>query len=180
VASLVQAISHAVAKLPEGEVFSSSDFPSLGDRAAVRRVLAALAQRQELFRIERGLYVAPVTGRFGRRSPAPSKVVASLGAKRGEQVCPSGAASANLLGLSSQVPIREVYLTSGKSRRLTVGLRVVQLRHAPKVLLQPGLEGHAARVRFSLAHEPQALAMLDELMASRGAREPKLARSKRG
>jgi Family of unknown function (DUF6088) len=42
-----------------------------------------------------------------------------------------GAAAANELGLTTQVPVREVYLTSGPTRKLEFGKQVVELRHAP-------------------------------------------------
>jgi len=43
-----------------------------------------------------------------------------------------GASSANALGLTQQVPIREVYLTSGKTRELTRGQSIVLVKHAPR------------------------------------------------
>ena len=43
----------------------------------------------------------------------------------------SGAAAANALGLTSQVPVRSVYLTSGPSRTLRLGRQSVEMRHAP-------------------------------------------------
>ncbi len=42
-----------------------------------------------------------------------------------------GAAVANALGLTTQVPMRAVYLTSGPSRRLKLGAQMIELRHAP-------------------------------------------------
>ena len=51
--------------------------------------------------------------------------------QRGESVVPHGAAAANELGLTTQVPVREVYLTSGPTRTLTLGNQLVELRHAP-------------------------------------------------
>jgi Family of unknown function (DUF6088) len=43
----------------------------------------------------------------------------------------SGASSANALGLTTQVPTQTVYLTSGRSRKITLGKQVVHLQHAP-------------------------------------------------
>ena len=43
-----------------------------------------------------------------------------------------GAAAANALGLTTQVPVRSVYLTSGRSRKIHLGKQVVELRHAPR------------------------------------------------
>ena len=42
-----------------------------------------------------------------------------------------GAAAANALGLTTQVPMRAVYLTSGPSRRLKLGAQMIEFRHAP-------------------------------------------------
>ena len=42
-----------------------------------------------------------------------------------------GAAAANALGLTTQVPVRAVYLTSGRNRRLKLGAQMVEFRHAP-------------------------------------------------
>ena len=60
------------------------------------------------------------------------KVIASLSALWGETIVPSGGAAANALGLTTQVPVRSVYLTSGPSRRLALGNLSVELRHAPR------------------------------------------------
>ena len=43
-----------------------------------------------------------------------------------------GAAAASSLGLTTQVPVRTVYLTSGPSRRLNFGAQTVELQHAPR------------------------------------------------
>lgn len=55
----------------------------------------------------------------------------SLAEKTGEIVVSHGAAAANTLGLSTQVPIREIFITSGRSRKLTFASRVVELKHVP-------------------------------------------------
>jgi hypothetical protein len=47
-------------------------------------------------------------------------------------VTSSGAAAANALGLTTQVPARTVYLTSGRSRKLQLGRQEVELKHAPR------------------------------------------------
>jgi hypothetical protein len=65
--------------------------------------------------------------------------VQAIAEQRGEPVVPSGAAAANKLGLTTQVPVREVYLTSGPTKKLQLGNQVVELRHAPAwQLVLPG------------------------------------------
>ena len=54
-----------------------------------------------------------------------------LSLRRGETVGPSGASAANALGLTTQVPTRTVYLTSGRSRKITLDKQIVHLQHAP-------------------------------------------------
>ena len=78
-----------------------------------------------------GLYVQPVETRFGKRPPSVEHVVQALAVSKGEIIASHGAAAANALGLTTQVPMRAVYLTSGRSRRLKLGEQTVELRHAP-------------------------------------------------
>lgn len=117
-------------KLPEGTVLSADAFAALGKRPAVDQALSRLARIGVLMRIQRGRYVRPVQTRFGKRAPAPETVVEGLAAESGETIVPNGAAAANALGLTTQVPVRTVYLTSGRSRQLTLGQQVIELRHA--------------------------------------------------
>jgi hypothetical protein len=72
-----------------------------------------------------------VAGRFGTRAPTTAKLVEQLAHQQGETIVAHGAAAANALGLTTQVPMRSVYLTSGRSRRLKLGAQTVELRHAP-------------------------------------------------
>ena len=114
----------------------------LGNRAVIDQTLSRLVRRGSLIRIGRGLYVRPVEGRFGARPPESAKVVQAIVEQHGENVVPHGAAAANELGLTTQVPVREVYLTSGPTRKLKLGKQVVELRHAPA--WQLALPGRAA------------------------------------
>ena len=74
----------------------------------------------------------PVETSFGVRGPRIGKALAALSALWGETIVPCGGAAANCLGLTTQNPVRMVYLTSGPSRRLHFGAHTVELRHAPR------------------------------------------------
>jgi hypothetical protein len=126
-----QRIEEYTKTLPEGASISAKGLLHLGSRAAVDQALSRMVRQGGLLRAARGVYLRPVEGRFGRRPPSPAKVVESFAALKGETIASSGAAAANALGLTSQVPVREVYLTSGPSRELRIGARVVVLQHAP-------------------------------------------------
>ena len=119
------------AEQPEGTPLLASELLHFGKRAAIDQSLARLARRGHLIRARRGIYLAPVTRRFGARPPEPTKVIEAIALRSGETVVPSEAASANALGLTTQVPVREVYLTSGHSQRLQLGKQVLELKHVP-------------------------------------------------
>lgn len=138
-------IMKKVEKLPEGTLITAKTLLNLGSRAGVDQALSRLTRRGELLRVSRGVYVLPVAGRFGKRPPSPEKVVEALATQQREVVRPSAATAANALGLTTQVPIRPIYLTSGRSRNLTLGKLNVELRHAPNWQLRQGHEGEVVR-----------------------------------
>ena len=150
--------------LPEGGVLSPKDFLHLGSRAAVDQALSRLAKEERLLRVARGTYVKPVSSRFGTRPPAPEKVVHAMAAQSGEVVTPHGANAANALGLTQQVPIREVYLTSGRTRKVKLGRSEIAVKHVPRWMLAlgPGPAGAAVRALAWMgpAHAAESLASL--------------------
>jgi Family of unknown function (DUF6088) len=129
--SITQETLRLLAGRPEGTTVVAKELLHLGNRAAVDQALSRLARAGKLLRAGRGVYVLPIKSRFGERPPAPAKVVEAMAAARGETVAPHGAAAANALGLTTQVPAQEVYLTTGRSQHLKFGAQTVELRHAP-------------------------------------------------
>lgn len=124
-------IEHAEA-LPEATPLCPGALLHLGKRAAVDQALSRLARSGKLMRICQGVYMRPVETRFGQCTPSTGKAIAALSALWGETIVPCGGSAANCLGLTTQNPIRMVYLTSGPSRRLYFGRHAVELRHAPR------------------------------------------------
>lgn len=145
--NLAQTILHSLEVLPEGGIISPKEFLHLASRAAVDQTLTRLTREKKLMRVGRGTYVAPVSGRFGVRPPVATKVVESMVEKTGEIVVPHGAAAANALGLTTQVPAKEVFVTSGRSRTLRFGSRVVEIKHVPGWQLALGSRPAGAAVR---------------------------------
>ena len=126
-----QIMAHA-AGLPEGAPVSAKGLLHLGNRAAVDQALSRLTERGQLIRAGRGIYMRPIASRFGIRAPSVEQAVEALATQKGEIIVSTGAAAANALGLTTQVPVRTVYLTSGRSRKMQVGTQVLELRHAPR------------------------------------------------
>ncbi len=124
-------MEHAEA-LPEATPLCPAALLHLGNRAAVDQALSRLARSGALMRIFQGVYMRPIETRFGTRAPRVAKVLAALAKMWGETIVPCGGAAANCLGLTTQNPVRAVYLTSGPNRRLHFGSSIVELRHAPR------------------------------------------------
>jgi hypothetical protein len=161
---LPETILQQAQSLPEGGVLSPKEFLHLGSRSAVDQAFSRLAKDGKLLRVARGAYAAPISSRFGSRPPAPERVVQSLAEQSGEIVVPHGASAANALGLTQQVPIREVYLTSGRTRKLKLGRSEVLVKHAPRWMLSLGARPAGAAVRalawIGPTHASESLASL--------------------
>ena len=112
-----------------GAVFTPGRFLDLGSRDAVDKVLSRLVQKGAIRRLARGLYDYPKTHPvMGVLSPGPDAIAKALAGKDMIRLQPSGAYAANLLGLSTQVPARIVYLTDGPSRTVRVGNQEIRLQ----------------------------------------------------
>lgn len=139
-ASVPDRVMKRVRASGRGSVFTPSDFLTIAARSSVDQALSRLVKGGQLRRLARGLYDFPkVHPKLGALSPAPDDVAKALARETGSQVQIAGARAANALGLSTQVPAQSTYLTDGPSRRVVLGKRVVDLRHAsPKHLIAPG------------------------------------------
>ncbi|MFM2278601.1 MAG: hypothetical protein RLZZ444_832 [Pseudomonadota bacterium] len=172
--SLAEAIMSQAKSLPEGEPLFAKQLLGLGTRAGIDQALSRLARSGALLRVGRGIYALPVESRFDTRPPETEKLVEAIAQARGETVASHGAAAANALGLTTQVPTRSVFLTSGRSRTLKVGKLTVELQHAPSWQLtlagKPG--GQIVRALAWLGPQrAQELSSLLKLKAPRGAIE---------
>lgn len=103
----------------------------LGTRAAVDQALSRLVRRKKLVRVSRGFYAVPTESRFGPLPPNAGEAIEAIARIKGEQIAPAGAAVANALGLTTQVPLRKTYVTTGRTRTLKVSGETIELRHAP-------------------------------------------------
>jgi len=164
-------LEHARA-LPEGAPLRAKELLHLGSREAVDQAMTRLARSGALTRISRGVYMLPLKGRFGAKTPSLPALLRALTLATGEVFAIHGAAAANALGLSTQVPMKPVYLTSGRSRRLKVGGQWLDLRHAPEwqLLLPDERAGDALRV-LSWSGREEATSLLKQLRGKLSARD---------
>lgn len=113
-----------------GWVFTPGDFADLGSRTAVGKALMRHARAGTIRQLARGLYDFPVHDkRFGTVPPSDESIANALKGKDAFRLQPSGGHAANLLGLSAQVPMRTVFLTDSRSRKVRLGRREIVLKN---------------------------------------------------
>ena len=113
----------------KGWVFTPVHFSDLGSRDAVASALRRYRQSGLIRQLARGLYDYPRTDpELGVLSPSPDAVARALAGRHVVRLQPSGAYAANLLGLSTQIPMKIVYLTDGRSRTVQIGKQKIILK----------------------------------------------------
>ena len=68
--------------------------------------------------------------RFGEVPPPLESIAEAIAERDHVAIMPTGSTAANILGLSTQVPMIVSYLTTGSSRNISIGKRVIQFKHA--------------------------------------------------
>jgi len=142
-----------VEKFGAGKAFSAKDFLDIASRGTVDMTLGSLRRGGKIRRIRRGLYdmprINPDLG--GELSPDIDETAQAIARRQRWKIVPEGPWAANLLGLSTQVPSKIVYLSDGPKHEVTVGRRKIHFKHArPKALAGP--EGKLALVVQALRH----------------------------
>lgn len=113
-----------------GWVFTPDSFTDLGTRRAVDLALMRYRNSGSIRQLARGLYDYPKTDpQFGMLQPSTDDIANALAGRDATRLQPSGAYAANLLGLTTQVPTKVVYLTDGRTRTVQIGARQITLKH---------------------------------------------------
>ena len=138
-------IERSLSKKKAGEILFISDFRGIGAETAIRKTLSRLTQRGRLRRLAQGIYYIPKTDpELGELLPSAEQVAQKVADKEKVRIYPTGVYALNRLGLSTQVPMKLVYLTDGVPRLLTIGNMKVRFKATtPKKL---ALKGEISRL----------------------------------
>lgn len=106
-----------------GWAFTKTDFVAGFGEANIHQALSTLARAGTIRRVCLGVYDYPRHSELLGQALSPDidQVAQALARKFNWRIQPSGEAALNLLGLSSQVPGRWIYLSDGPSREYAIG-----------------------------------------------------------
>lgn len=113
-----------------GWAFTKTDFVAGFGEGNIHQALSSLAKAEKIRRVCLGVYDYPRYSELLGQilSPDVDQVAQALARKFNWRIQPSGDAALNLLGLSTQVPGRWVYLSDGPSREYAVGSQSLAFR----------------------------------------------------
>jgi len=113
-----------------GWVFSSHDFIHEFQRYEIDQTLSGLAKKGDIRRIMRGVYDYPRYSEILKKQVAPdvSQVASALARKFRWSLQPEGNTALNALGLSTQIPAKYCYFSSGPNRRYIIDGQTLEFR----------------------------------------------------
>lgn len=116
---------------PEGTAFTAKDFLNLGDYDTVRKALMRLSDDGTIRRVMRGIYDKPYFSELVKayRAPEIDKIAEALARNYQWTIAPSGATAANVLGLSTQIPVHWSYISDGPYRDYEIGQQKLSFSH---------------------------------------------------
>ncbi|MCK5878701.1 MAG: hypothetical protein KAH24_02910 [Holophagae bacterium] len=159
-------ISKRISSHKRGWVFTPGDFKDLGTRQAIDLALMRQRDAGTIRQLARGLYDYPKTDtELGPLQPSTDDIAKALAGRDASRLQPTGAYAANLLGLSTQVPMKVVYLTDSLSRTLEVGNRQIILkRTTPRNMATAGkVSGLVIQAMRHLGKEGVDQQVIDQL-----------------
>jgi predicted transcriptional regulator of viral defense system len=133
-------IAKALKKNKKGSILFVDDFLDYGNPESIKKALLRLKQKGLLVRLAHGIYLFPkIDKELGLLFPSTEDIAKAIARRDRARIVPTGVHALNKLGLSSQVPMKVVYLTDAAARSVKVGKRTISFKKAsPKNLLAQG------------------------------------------
>lgn len=138
--SIENKVLEKILKTKKGTLLFPDDFHVLGSSEAIRLALHRLEKEQIIKRVSQGIYVRPRISQYiGEVLPSAEEVAKGIAKRDRIRIVPTGVYALNALGLSTQVPMKLVFLTDGAARLIKIGKRTIKFKKTtPKNLLAKG------------------------------------------
>lgn len=133
-------IAEALKTYTKGSVLFVDDFLDYGNPESVKKALSRLKEKEILVRLAHGIYLYPKVDKdLGVLFPSTEEIAKAIARRDKARIVPTGVQALNKLGLSTQVPMKVVYLTDGAARTVKVGKRTITFKKtSPKNLSVKG------------------------------------------
>ena len=138
--SIVNTIHLKIRNSKNGKLFFNNSFPEFDDEY-VGQILSDLASKKIIHRLSRGIYLKTKETRYGLVYPPIEKIARAIAKRDKANIVATGATALYVLGLTTQVPMNAVFLTSGSKREIRVGERTIKFKNAaPRTFLIRGTQ----------------------------------------
>jgi hypothetical protein len=140
VQSIEDKIYKKISRIKRGELLFPDDFNDLGSSEAIRLALHRLEKKKQIVRVAQGIYVRPIKSEYiGEVLPSAEEVAKGIAKRDRIRIVPTGVYALSALGLSTQVPLKLVFLSDGAARVVKIGNRTIKFKKTtPKNLLAKG------------------------------------------
>jgi len=138
--SIEKQVVNFISQQKRGTLFFPDDFVDFGSDGATRLALHRLENKDFLIRLAQGVYLYPEKDDLlGIIYPTIDEVAQAIAGRDKARIIPTGVEALNRLGLSTQVPMKVVYLTDGAPREVKVGKNSIKFKKTtPKNLAVKG------------------------------------------
>ena len=138
--SVESKIKKSVSERERGELLFPDDFRELGSSEAIRLALHRIEKEGFIKRVAQGIYVRPKVSKYaGEVLPTAEEIAMAIAKRDKIRLVPTGVYALSALGLSTQVPMKLVFLTDGAPREIKLGKRSIKLKKTtPKNLSARG------------------------------------------
>ncbi len=137
---IVTDITSKIKKTQKGTIFFADDFLDFGSSESVNRILSRLNASKILVRLAQGIYLYPkIDKELGILYPSTEEIAVAIAKRDKATIIPTGVYALNALGLSTQIPLKTVFLTNGAARIINIGKRTIRFKKTtPKNLATKG------------------------------------------
>lgn len=134
--SIQREIEQIIDLSDRGRIIFPADLAHLGSNEAVRQGLSRLVKENKLIRLEKGIYLYPqIDAEIGILYPAIEEIAEAIARRDKARIIPTGIYALNRLGLSTQIPLKALYLTDGSHRVVKIKNRIISFQRTnPKIL----------------------------------------------
>lgn len=112
--------------------FTSSDFIDISNYKSISKALETLEDERIIRRVKRGVYYLPKYNEVLGIEEAPDidEISKAIARQLNILIVPSGNYALNLIGISTQVPSKYVYITNGLYNEYEIGNNKIYFKHS--------------------------------------------------